>query len=303
MHSMRNLDLATLRLLVAVCEHRNIARAAEQEHIVPSAVSKRIAQLEASLGTPLFERGRRGVQPTPAGLALLEHARTILFTVGRMESDAAAFAGGMKGHVRLLATPSAIAESLLDDIAAFTREPANRNIKVDIEEKFTRDVERVLRDGSGAIGVCWRNADVEGLRYHPYRSDTLALAVHPDHPLAGRKALRFEETLGYDHVSLFPSSFVAFTMQRAAIQAGRTLTFRAVVSNFDAAFRVVASNLAISVIPAQVVLPYAQLMGIKVIPLTDNWAKRTFAICHRNDSGLQPPAQRMVEHLVRQAAQ
>ncbi|MGE8476371.1 MAG: helix-turn-helix domain-containing protein, partial [Paraburkholderia hospita] len=69
---MRDIDLKTLRLVVAVCEHKNMARAAHDEHIEPSAVSKRIAQLESDLGVPLFTRSRRGVQPTPAGIALLE---------------------------------------------------------------------------------------------------------------------------------------------------------------------------------------------------------------------------------------
>jgi len=130
---VRDLDVKTLRLFVAVCEHRTMARAAEQEHIEPSAISKRIAQLETDLGVELLMRGRRGVQPTPAGLALLDHARTVLFTMGRIADDAAAFSetGGIEGHVRLVATASAIAESLLDDIAAFMREPANRNIKVE----------------------------------------------------------------------------------------------------------------------------------------------------------------------------
>ena len=39
---MRDIDLKTLRLLVAVCDHRNMARAAEQAHIEPSAISKRM---------------------------------------------------------------------------------------------------------------------------------------------------------------------------------------------------------------------------------------------------------------------
>ena len=63
---MRDIDIKTLRLLVAVCDLQNIKRAAVQEHIEPSAISKRIAQLEAALGTPLLVRSRRGVQPTPA---------------------------------------------------------------------------------------------------------------------------------------------------------------------------------------------------------------------------------------------
>ena len=94
---MRDIDLKTLRLLVAVCDHRNMARAAEQEHIEPSAISKRIAQLEADLGTPLLLRSRRGVEPTPAGIALLEHARTVLFTMDRIAADAASFTGGVEG--------------------------------------------------------------------------------------------------------------------------------------------------------------------------------------------------------------
>jgi hypothetical protein len=46
--AMNDLDVKRLWLLVAVCEHQNIKRAAEQEHIEPSAISKRIALLEGA---------------------------------------------------------------------------------------------------------------------------------------------------------------------------------------------------------------------------------------------------------------
>ena len=51
---MRDLDLTSLRLFVAVCDSRNIARAAADASLVGSAVSKRLAQLEEQLGTPLL---------------------------------------------------------------------------------------------------------------------------------------------------------------------------------------------------------------------------------------------------------
>src|SRR5207244_7556661 len=95
--SMQDLDLKSLRLLVAVCDHGNIKQAAAQDHIEPSAISKRIAQLEHALGTPLLVRGRRGVVPTPACQAVLEHARSLPFTLERLDADAGAFAGGIKG--------------------------------------------------------------------------------------------------------------------------------------------------------------------------------------------------------------
>jgi DNA-binding transcriptional LysR family regulator len=103
-------------------------------------------------------------------------------------------------------------------------------------------------------------------------------------------------------VGLPPSTAVHIMLQKAAARAGRTLVFRAVVSNFDAAFRVVAANLGISVIPVEVGLPYSRLLGVKVIPLTDPWAERSFAVCFRDFETLQVPVQRMVTHLTRASA-
>lgn len=298
---MRDIDLKTLRLFVAVCEHRNMGRAAEDEHIEPSAISKRIAQLESDLGVPLLTRSRRGVQPTAAGVALLEHARNVLFTMDRIASDIAAFGSGLRGSVSVCATASAIAEVLLDDIASFMREPDNQNIRVDVEERLSVDLVRQLREGVASVGVCWDSADLEGLQHRPYRQDRLALAVHPGHPLAGLKSLSFEQTLGYDHVGLQPSSAVHMMLQRAAAKAGRTVAYRVIVSNFDAAFRVVAANLGISVVPLEVAEAYTRIFDVKTIPLTEPWALRQFVVCFRDIDALQPAARRMVDYLANRA--
>lgn len=299
---MRDIDIKTLRLLVAVCDLQNIKHAAAQENIEPSAISKRIAQLEASLGTTILIRNRRGVQPTPAGLALLEHARTVLFTMDRIESDIAAFTGGARGHVRVVASASAIAESLLDDVASFMRMESNRNVKVDIEEGLSREIVHAVRDGRAAVGVCWDTADFEALKHRPYRQDQLALATHAGHPLASRDSLTFRETLQYQHVGLQANSAVHRMLQRAAAQAGVNLDYRVIVSNFDAAFRAVAANLGVSVVPMQVGSPYASIGNVKLIPMTDKWATRRFAVCFKDEKGLQPAALSMVEHLASKAS-
>jgi len=299
---MRDIDLKTLRLFVAVVDCRSMARAAEQEHIEPSAISKRIAQLEDDLGVELLLRGRRGVQTTPAGLALLEHARTVLFTMDRIAADAASFTGGVEGHVRLIATASAIAEALLDDVASFMREPDNRNIKVDIEERVSRELVRELRDGNASLGVCWDRVDFEGLAHRPYRRDRLALAVYAGHPLAGRASIAFEETLDFDHVGLPPSTAVHTMLQRAAASAGRTVTYRVVVSNFDAALRVVAADLGVSVVPFEVGRRAAAHTDVSLLPISDAWAERRFAICFRQREALPPASRRLLDHLEARAA-
>jgi len=298
---MRDLDLKTLRLLVAVCDHGNMKDAAAQEHIEPSAISKRIAQLEDALGIAVLVRGRRGAEPTPAGRALLEHARSILFTMDRIEADMAAFKGGIKGQVRVAASASAIAESLLDDLTQFMREPRHQDIKVDIEERFSKDIVGLVRDGVASLGVCWGNIDFGGLAHRPYRRDELALAVPVGHPLAAREAVHFEDTLAYDHVGLQPSTAVYTMLHRAALQAGKTMRYRVIVSNFDAAFRVVGANLGISVVPREVSRIYVSAGQVRIVRLLNDWAHRQFAVCFRRQEDLTPAALRLLDFLAAQA--
>ena len=294
---MRDLDLTSLRLFVTVCETRNMARAGEQAHLAGSAISKRLAQLEHTVGTPLLIRRRHGVDLTPAGETLAEHARTLLAGVERIGRDMAAYASGVRGQVRLLATSSVMAESLANDVADFLQRPEHRDIRVDMEEGVSPDVVRRVRDGGAALGICWDAADFGGLQTRAYRSDHLAVAVHAGHPLAGLAQMAFAQTLPYEQVSMPTASAVQLMLQREAARAQQVLMYRTIVSNFDAALRVVGSGIAIGVVPFEVARPYASSLGLKVIPLTDAWARRHFAICFRSEVNLSAAASLLLAHL------
>ena len=297
---MRDLDLTTLRLFVAVCDTRNIARAGERANLVGSAISKRLAQLESTVGTPLLVRRRRGVVPTAAGETLLEHARTLMANMDRIERDMAGYAGGTRGHVRIMASASVLAESLADDVASFLKVPAHRDIRVDMEERLSPEVVRSIREGNASVGICWDAADTEGLQTVPYREDRLAIVAHPGHPAAAGAdgtPVMFERMLEHEHVGMPTLSAVGLTLQRAAALAGRPLVYRVLVSNFDAALRVVRANLAISVVPVEVAQPFADAYGLCVMPLADAWATRRFAICFRDTQTLPPAAGLLVDHL------
>jgi len=299
---MRDLDLTTLRLFAAVCDARSIARAAEQAHIVGSAVSKRLAQLEDTVGTQLLLRRRRGVEPTPAGQSLLEHARAILASADRIEREMGDYALGVRGQVRILATASVMAESLADDVAGFLQLPAHHDIRISMEERVSPEVIRGIKEGVASVGICWDAADLSGLQSCGYRHDHLAIVAHPSHPLAGHETLGFEQTLDYEHVSLPAQSAVQVLLQRAAALQGKAVVHRVIVSNFEAALRVVRANLAISVVPREVADPYALTFGLRVMPLTDSWARRRFAICFRDEASLPAAARLLVEHLAGSSA-
>ena len=71
-------DLTTLHLFLSAVDEGSIAAAAEVNAIAPSAISRRISELEHRLNTPLLYRKTKGVEPTAAGDALVRHARNLV---------------------------------------------------------------------------------------------------------------------------------------------------------------------------------------------------------------------------------
>ena len=295
--NMRTLDLTTLRLFVSVCDTGNMARAGERENIVGSAISKRLAQLEQQLGMPLLVRKRHGVTPTAAGETLLEHARSMLDSATRIAQDMRGFAAGARGQVRILASVSAMTESLADDVAAFLHQPAHQNIQVDMEERVSPEIVRGVREGMASLGVCWDAADLGPLHARAYRGDRLCVVVPAGHPLTVHKTVRFEQTLDYEHVSLPVNSAVQVRLQRHAAELGKALRHRVVVTNFEAALRVVRAGLALSLVPREIAAPVAAAYGLQLRDLDEPWAHRRFVVCFRDEASLTPAARLLLDHL------
>ncbi len=298
---MRDLDLTTLRLFVRVCEAGSITRVAEHANLVGSAISKRLAALEESLGQRLLVRRRRGVEPTAAGQALLLRAQAILAQCDGIERDMGEHAVGVRGNVRIAATASAIAVGLADDVARFLREPAHQHIRIELEEALSADVVRHVAEGVAPIGVCWDAADFQGLDTRAYRADQLAIVTARDHRLARKPSLRLLDTLDEEHVCMPAAAAVTVVLRRAAAQAGRQLLQRVTVSNLDSMLRVVQAGLAISVVPMEAALSYADARQLAVVPLLDAWAQRRFAICTRPGLGLPAAAELVATYLAGQA--
>ena len=294
---MRDLDLTSLRLFVTVCDTGNMSRAAEKANMVASAVSKRLAQLEATVGASLLTRRKHGVVPTPAGETLLEHARSMLLSASRIERDMASHAAGIQGRVNVLATASVMAESLTDEIAEFLKKPEHQNIQIDLEERISPEVVRGIREGVASIGICWDAAETGLLHTRTYRHDHLSVAVPQGHPLCGLPAVRFADTLAFEHVIMPVNSAVEVMLQREASLLGQRLQHRVIVTNFEAALRVVRAGLAIALVPREVTILYAQAYGLEVLPLQENWSRRRFILCHRGEDQLSPAAQLLLNNL------
>ena len=289
------LDSTSLRLFVAVCEHGSIARAAADEALVPSALSKRIAALEADAGVTLLRRQRRGVLPTPAGEALLRQAREVLAALDRMRAEMGSFGRGVQGSVHVLASPSVLAERLPDDVAGFlAAQPA---IRVTLAERASNEAVRLVREGAADLGVIWDQADLQGLQALPYGSDRLCVALAPAHPLARRPKLRFDETLEHDSVGVVPGGLVDTLIRRQAALRGRLPAQRIQVSGVDTACRIVAAGLGLAILPREAAAPHAGAGRLRLVPLDEAWATRRFVVVSRPDPLCSSSARLLAGHL------
>ena len=291
----RRLDLTSLQLFVAVCELGSIGRAAEREFIAASAISKRLSDLEAALGAPLLYRRPRGVELTPAGETFLHHARSVLFSLDRMQGELSEFAQGVRGHVRIHANLSAIMQFLPDDLAGFTA--LHPQVKLDLEEHVSSEVVRAVRDGDADIGICNAPGPVDDLQSRRYRQDRLVVAVPRRHPLAAQPAVWFEETLDHDQIGLQGNSALDLAMRRAAAAAGKDIRVRVRVTGLDALCRMVHNGLGIGLIPDRA---FALLHGVgelQAVPLRDDWAVRDIDLLARDFASLPVTARLLVDHL------
>jgi DNA-binding transcriptional LysR family regulator len=218
---LRRIDLTTLRLFMAVCEERNLTRAASREGIAASAVSKRLADFELAFSVTLFERLSKGMALTPAGEALLHHARVTLLNVEKIAVELSEYSQGVRGHVRMLANLSAIVQFLPEDLSGFF--DAHELLKVDLQERPSGQVIRGIEEGAAEIGIASGDAETRGLETFHYRHDNLVLVVRSDHPLAARDRLEFADTLDFDHIGLHAASSIYLRSQYAAAQAGKSM--------------------------------------------------------------------------------
>lgn len=293
------LDLYSLQVFLAVFEEGSIAAAAVREHIAPSALSKRLSELERTLEVVLFKRHARGVEPTSAARALARRARALLHQTHDLAAEIQEYSTGVRGRVRVAANLSSISQFLPAELRQFMdRHP---HIQIDLEESVSSMVTRAVRDNAADIGVYTQSDDESGLDIYPYHSDRMAVVAPSRHPLARRKEVNFYETLDYDHVGMHRGSAANYLFTREAASINRTLRLRFQVTSYDALVAMVRADLGLGIVPVEALSLHVP-DGLTIIPLRDAWARRQLKLCVRRDETLSGAARLLLDHLIQSAA-
>ena len=289
-------DLVDLQLFLHVVEAGSITGGATRAHLSLASCSERIHGMEETLGVPLLLRGRRGVTPTPAGDALVRHARLVFQQLQRMRAELGDHAQGLKGSVRLRCNTAALSEYLPDALAGFlARHP---HVDVALEEHPSHEVAKAVREGAADLGIVSDAVDLSQLESFPFRTDRLVAVATPE--LAQQLApegrpVPFVRLADFDHVSLAGDSALFNYLELQARRLGRTLHARVRLRDFAAICRMVEAGVGVGIVPEPAARRGAQTMNIVVIELLDAWALRQLSICVKSFDALPRHAQQLVD--------
>ncbi|MBM3359310.1 MAG: LysR family transcriptional regulator [Betaproteobacteria bacterium] len=281
-----SLDFTTIETIVAAAEEGSISRAAKRTHLALAAASRRISEFEQRIGMKIFDRQARGVRVTKAAEPLLNHIQALLAGLGRLSGAVEDIRQGVTEHLRLLANSSVIAELLPELLSEFVA--AHPHVRVEVEELSSSDIVRSVVERRASIGVLWADVGTRGLVATPVGEDELLIVAPREHPLAGRRSVRFVETLAFDYVMFETGSPMYLWLTREAGKLSAVLRGRIQVRGLDAVCRMVEAGLGIGVIPRRAAEVFSKSMRIRLISLREPWARRQFCIVYRGQAQLAP---------------
>lgn len=183
------MDVRQLGYFLAIVEHLNFGRAADQLHIAQPSLSQAMSTLERELGVPLFHRVGRGIVLSDAGAQLVGPARQVLRDLDAAKAAAQSTRDLQRGRVELVAMPSPGMEPLSTLIRDFTA--AYPAMSVTADAAFTpEEVVHAVKSGHAELGLLGAASppDTTGLRVLPIEDQPLVLISPPDslHAASGR---------------------------------------------------------------------------------------------------------------------
>ena len=177
---MKNVTLRQLRVFASVARHLSFARAAEELHLSPPAISMQVKELEEQVGLPLFDRSGRTVSLTTVGEYVLAHAKRVLAVMKDAEDMVARFRGLQGGelNIGMVTTANFFLPQLL---ALFRAEHPNVDVRLHVGNNREQLV-RLMQNNDVELTVMGRPPKEMATRAEPFAMHPHVLVTSLEHP-------------------------------------------------------------------------------------------------------------------------
>jgi len=196
------ISLRQVKYFITVCQMMKINEAAAQLNVSASAVSSALKDLQEQVGTPLLERHRRGVYPTPAGKRFLLHCNAIMASVTMAMEDIPDNKLPVTGKLRLGVTVTIAGYFLSSPLARFLR--ANRGIEVEVFEFERLELEQKVISGELdlALMLVSNLSDSERIRHETLVKSPRRVWVQAGHRLTSKPSVTLSDIAREPYIQL-----------------------------------------------------------------------------------------------------
>ncbi len=288
---MNDPTIRQIRYFMAVANTGQFSRAARELNVSQSALTIAVKQLEAIIGSALFERNASGAVLTQEGDIFLDHAQRIVAALEEAVRSPARRRDDVRGTLRLAMTYTVAGYYISPFIEQFSR--TFPGVEFRLTEAPRPEIEDGLVSGAFDIAVMLTSniADQEGLAFETLFSSRRRLWLSAQHPLLEQPSVSLADVSEYPYIML--------TVDEASNTAQRywnktsyrpNTIFR--TASFEAVRSMVAGGMGVTILSDMVYRPWS-LEGrrVEVIPVTDNIPSMDVGLAWARDS--QPNAARL----------
>ncbi len=249
---MSDYSLRELECFLAVAEEMSFTRAAERLRLAQPPLSRHVRGLEEKLGIPLFERSRRHVSLTPAGMAFRAEARDILPRLRRAGEAAKRAARGETDRVEVGFVSAVLSPELVEVFTRFGRRYPQ--IRMQLHDLLPSDQLAALARGEldvAFVGVAPERLPA-GLAATRWREEALLAFVPPNHPFASRRELRLAELADEPFVMISAEAAPAYASHVHRLCLGEGFRPRVVqdASRAQAVAALTVAGVGVAILPA-----------------------------------------------------
>jgi DNA-binding transcriptional LysR family regulator len=295
-------ELRHLETFVAVAEERSFSRAAERLHVVQSAVSATIRNLEREWGVQLFHRTTHRVELSDAGHALLPQARSTLDAARSVGHAVDEVRGGLRGAIRLGIMQATLGDGGISVAAAISAFRA-AHPAVTVTARQGGSAEQAERVRAGELDVAFvglPDDTLPGLTLDVITEPPLRFACALDHPLAHRRNVSLQDLQEEPFAELPPTWGIRIANDRAFAAAGVPRTIAYEINDVATVADFIRHGLAVGIVsPAQVRTPDP---NITFIPIRARHAPRFIISLATPEGRRASPATRAFVAMAREAA-
>lgn len=267
-----------LRYFMAVGRHGSIRKAADELNVSASAIARQILNVEADIGTPLFERLPTGLRLTAAGEIMMAAGNRWQKNMVDIRAQIEDLRGLKRGHVEM-AIINALAKGHIP-AAVRTIQERYPGITVGVRVLGNDDVRKAVTSGEVDFGILFEPQSYRDLTVRAFVEVVLGFVTPTDHPLAGRTEARFSACNG--DPLILPSETLAIGQQIAVLlgATGMEVDRKAVSDNIQMITSLVQERVGIGILSSLDVIAEVQAGLLSFTRLSDPLLRpMTLALC------------------------